>query len=237
MSRDSDTHPQGGDAQQAPFMGSAVAESQSPITPDPSIQGNTSPNDLADELFACPDIMHARIVAPGQRVAEVVIPVDLRDRILTTLRSSIPAPIAEDEVERVAEALWVESGNVKMLGPWRDYQDSEQPSVLDVYRRHARAAMSAMPAAIRTTPGDAWQTIESAPKDGTPILVFFNTSWLGVVQVRWDSPHEHDVTPENGIWCVDDNKHGPYPVRGYSDGDDTHWRPLPTPPTSTGDKA
>lgn len=76
-----------------------------------------------------------------------------------------------------------------------------------------------------------WKPIESAPKDGTHILVFFNRPHLGVKEVAWDNPHYSEVTPENGIWCVDDNKHGPYPLRGYSKGDDTHWMPLPEPPT------
>lgn len=32
------------------------------------------------------------------------------------------------------------------------------------------------------------------------------------------------------IWCVDDNKHGEYALRGYVDGDDTHWMKLPPEP-------
>ena len=34
----------------------------------------------------------------------------------------------------------------------------------------------------------------------------------------------------NGIWCVDDDKHGPYGLRGYIDKGPTaptHWLPLP----------
>ena len=79
-----------------------------------------------------------------------------------------------------------------------------------------------------------WQPIETAPKDGTPILVFFNKPSLQVQQVFWGRAAWDDrpATPEDGIWCVDDNKHGPYALRGYSDGDDTHWMPLPAPPQS-----
>jgi hypothetical protein len=76
-----------------------------------------------------------------------------------------------------------------------------------------------------------WQDISTAPKDGTLILVSFGSK--GVRAVAWDSPHYADVTPENGIWCVDDDKHGPYPLRGYNNeghNAPTKWMPLPAPP-------
>jgi hypothetical protein len=70
-----------------------------------------------------------------------------------------------------------------------------------------------------------WQPIETAPLDGTRILAWFGPS-DGVHAVTW----EESVT---GItsWCVDDDKHGPYPLRGYSDPFPTHWMPLPAPPS------
>lgn len=72
----------------------------------------------------------------------------------------------------------------------------------------------------------AWQPIETAPRDGTPILVSFKNK--GVFRVTWEDPWGDD--PDMAIWCVDDEKHGPYPLRGYVDGDDMGWMPLPTPP-------
>ena len=80
-----------------------------------------------------------------------------------------------------------------------------------------------------------WRPIETAPKDGTLILVHFGTK--GVRAVSWDSPFHDEVTEENGIWCVDDDKHGPYGLRGYLDGHPsapTHWMPLPAPPLAVG---
>mgnify|MGYP003501912451 FL=1 len=77
-----------------------------------------------------------------------------------------------------------------------------------------------------------WQPIETAPKDGTDILVYFApiTGRLsGWWKVSWENLYG-DRTPADGSWCVDDNKHGPYPLRGYCAGDDTHWMPLPEPP-------
>lgn len=74
----------------------------------------------------------------------------------------------------------------------------------------------------------AWQSIETAPKDETRILVYFGER-LGVREVHWTCLWSDDVET-NGGWHVDDRKHGPFPLRGYSDGDDTHWMPLPAPP-------
>lgn len=76
-----------------------------------------------------------------------------------------------------------------------------------------------------------WKPIATAPKDGTLILVNFKSK--GVRAVSWDSPFHDEVTEENGIWCVDDDKHGPYGLRGYNDDGPTaptHWMPLPAPP-------
>ena len=76
-----------------------------------------------------------------------------------------------------------------------------------------------------------WQPIETAPKDGTSILVYFGT--IGVRQVAWTEPSYADWE----IWCVDDNKHGPYALRGYSDEGPrapTHWMPLPPLPHDPG---
>lgn len=74
-----------------------------------------------------------------------------------------------------------------------------------------------------------WQPIETAPKDGTLILVSFGSK--GVRAVSWDSPYNDPVTPENGLWCVDDDKHGPYALRGYNDSGPnapTLWMPMPS---------
>ena len=78
-----------------------------------------------------------------------------------------------------------------------------------------------------------WQPIETAPRDGTLILVSFGAK--GVRAVSWDDPWSDDwpVDPDKGLWCVSDDKHGPYPLRGYLDtgpNAPTHWMPLPPAP-------
>jgi hypothetical protein len=76
-----------------------------------------------------------------------------------------------------------------------------------------------------------WQPIETAPKDGTHILLW------------WRTCPDH---PSVGAWDVDEEfedrpTHWPSPVEGWRcEGDDiipknqhdvTHWMPLPAPPT------
>lgn len=70
-----------------------------------------------------------------------------------------------------------------------------------------------------------WKTIETAPRDGTSILLY-NKRTGTVFAARWTKPQNADFE----IWCVDDNKFGPYAVRGYIECDLTHWMPLPKGP-------
>lgn len=85
-----------------------------------------------------------------------------------------------------------------------------------------------------------WRPIESAPKDGTPVLLF--TTCHGQVEA-WFSPGEMSVDHEGtkdysgDVWvCADDAFQieveitGPKP-NDYHHGTATHWMPLPTPPT------
>ena len=62
-----------------------------------------------------------------------------------------------------------------------------------------------------------WRHIETAPKDGQAILV---TDGMDCYCVEWDE--------EFDWWTVDDNKLGPFRLRGSAP---THWMPLPAAPT------
>jgi hypothetical protein len=100
--------------------------------------------------------------------------------------------------------------------------------------RHNRTVLndllSRITAALAEKDGYGWMPIETAPKDGTRILVYFKPH--GWVSCSWDDA-DHPLGPESPYahWHVDDFKHGPYPVRGYINGDDIYWQPLPTLPT------
>lgn len=72
-----------------------------------------------------------------------------------------------------------------------------------------------------------WQPIETAPRDGTAILVYGQ----GLLReldgncavVRWDGLEHSSIK----WWQIHEGKHGPYDLRGPSP---THWQPLPDPP-------
>jgi len=61
-----------------------------------------------------------------------------------------------------------------------------------------------------------WQPIATAPKDGTAILV---SGGCFIFCVEWNN--------EFDWWAVDDNKLGPFRLRGAAP---THWMPLPPAP-------
>lgn len=71
--------------------------------------------------------------------------------------------------------------------------------------------------AVRDTP---------PPKDGTRVLIFIRPH--GWVTAVW----ELSATGTE-IWCVDDFKHGPYAIRGYTRDEVTHWMTLPESPSNT----
>lgn len=61
-----------------------------------------------------------------------------------------------------------------------------------------------------------WRPIETAPKDGTAVLV---SEGRFCHCVEWNE--------EFDWWAVDDNKLGPFRLRGAAP---THWMPPPPPP-------
>jgi Protein of unknown function (DUF551) len=69
-----------------------------------------------------------------------------------------------------------------------------------------------------------WQPIETAPKDGTHILL---ANKAGVSQGGWQSDMDHGADWEGQIGMA-----GWWRTDG-SDWQNTHWMPLPPPPTST----
>ncbi len=91
------------------------------------------------------------------------------------------------------------------------------------FARHDDCFNLMVPSELRQLIGQIpmWKPIETAPKDGTRILVDFGNK-VGVHTVAW----EENVAGTT-IWSVDDGKHGPYPLRGYMEADVKGWMPLP----------
>ena len=80
---------------------------------------------------------------------------------------------------------------------------------------------------------NSWQTIETAPKDGTPVLLWArNLLHVGdCVVARYISLDRQQ--PSIKSWHVNDGKFGPYALRGPSP---THWQPQPEPPSPEADE-
>ena len=84
----------------------------------------------------------------------------------------------------------------------------------DLMQDRMRAAIAAYQAEV----GEGWQPIESAPKDGTSILIFCGFSIVG----SWVTD---GARVKNG-WS--DDKQGINPIFMA-----THWQPLPEPPKAS----
>ena len=108
------------------------------------------------------------------------------------------------------------------------------PSIYDMGERFINKAIAL--AAINAIPAvDEWQPIETAPKDGTEILVW--RSDAGVLLARWTSCAEFltdaeldkmsDDSAHQEDWFCADFVAG---CRMQEDCDPTYWRPLPKPP-------
>lgn len=93
------------------------------------------------------------------------------------------------------------------------------------------AALAAPP---KAQPVQGWQTMDSAPKDEEVLIAYWrwrNSVSTGSIVVQSASQtqfHGDDIWS----WVVSDNKHGPFPIRGWSDGDMIGWMPLPAGPSS-----
>lgn len=90
--------------------------------------------------------------------------------------------------------------------------------------RRAAAAL----AASQNKAGVQWQPIETAPKDGTRILVWLGAPWSNAQAVRWFESWQNwqteDFPDEYDEYC------------GIGSELPTHWMPLPHPPTTEGER-
>lgn len=69
-----------------------------------------------------------------------------------------------------------------------------------------------------------WLPIESAPRDGTRIDLWF-------AGPRNTGDRRPDCRFGDGMWLCDYGDQGDGDARFYIDDEATHWMPLPSPPT------
>jgi len=73
---------------------------------------------------------------------------------------------------------------------------------------------------------EGWQPIETAPKDGSEILIYCGAPWAKIEKAKWYAPWANWLT---GNFPVDPAREsGTYGIGSFVP---THWMPLPTPPT------
>ena len=81
--------------------------------------------------------------------------------------------------------------------------------------------------ALAIARGDGWQPIETAPKDGTQVLI---TNGSATASCEW---FVCELTPD-GCWAYDALVRGDEPVHHVSSiSKATRWQPLPLPPQPT----
>lgn len=70
-----------------------------------------------------------------------------------------------------------------------------------------------------------WQTIESAPRDGTLVLL---TDGYHLAVAAWVPELYPHADQRNAYWAISDWHNEPIHLRGGYAA--THWMPLPAPP-------
>lgn len=75
-----------------------------------------------------------------------------------------------------------------------------------------------------------WNPISTAPKN-TPVLIYAGgqqfVAWLQDDASDEERDEDDGNSDLNGMWCVTDNKLGPFALRGSRP---THWQSLPADP-------
>lgn len=144
--------------------------------------------------------------------------------------------MANDELEEERKAF--EASMRKTIGDsgdmfWRDVEHPDCYHYADVeaaWRAWQAAKLDAKAALGEESGCEAGQPIDTAPKD-TEVLVYFGPllGWKSAILIDRRDDGQY-------VWCVDDNKHGPFPVRGYQEPFPTHWMELPGRPLKTVDR-
>ena len=114
-----------------------------------------------------------------------------------------------------------------LLDTWAARANDALPQDAMRINKQARELREAAIAAIQSQPDvvvGGWQPIETAPKDGTRVLLYLAAPWSRVELARWYQPW--------GNWQTDGDEPDPFRDEYCGIGSQlpTHWQPLPPPP-------
>lgn len=128
-----------------------------------------------------------------------------------------------NENEAIAKAAWNSMSD--QFNGWDAISQDERGT----YTEFAAALSAAL--SEQTQPATGWLSIETAPRDGTNILVWADGySWPEVVRyVKYEDPDIEEETGEPGYWRYSDDVFAD--ILQIEDGEFTHWMPLPAPPS------
>ena len=154
------------------------------------------------------------------------------------------APVSAGKVKALVWGKWGEAkgGGAKYSvyeaggrGLWNcvcyPHEDQQFRLVEGVSQEAAKAAAQAdyedrILSALQ--PGDGWQGIESAPKDGTTVILWVVTPYAPQGHMLWPCKVIHD----DWCWEISDNAYIDWDYQIIEDKEITHWMPLPTPPSA-----
>lgn len=146
-----------------------------------------------------------------------LLTVQRREKFIIAVRNAIGIPSEREitgqiitEIYKAVEKLGGMSDILSMIGSWRDtLPDADVLAGLKEWNASALSAASSIPT--------GWETIDSAPKDWSSLILF-------------DPLHCNDAF--QGFYSCADGGHDAWKS---SDGilvEPTHWQPLPAPPGS-----
>lgn len=141
-----------------------------------------------------------------------------------------------EQLEKIREALGYARNRGLYLGPREEHAKIVQEEI-EIIR-----ALALMPSLIERVREMEWQPIETAPKDGTEILLYGPSSYGPRVTVgHWMTDKECQIrTGDCGGDCRCDEYEYCDPIWTSWDGGFTtewpctHWMPLPNPPAESG---
>lgn len=168
----------------------------------------------AVELLPCPFCGGEPMVEPDHRLGSIMHKIECHDcGIQTMAQMEVDYPAAQwnarkPEVQDRAEAL----KSLYTIMSWALEDRGYVAGYDNMVERHYETIKAAL------MQPDAWRTIESAPRDGTPCLIAIAG---GVIYVGWG---------KDGKWIVFDTGRGE-----NASITPTHWMPLPIAPEKGGE--